>query len=298
MSKEYEGTAYLGVVGPENEIAECRDSIEKIRRRYGDGEIQFCRATKGYEARQLHLNNMMESHHDWLFLMDHDQVFPPDALERLRSHKVPYVSGYYTFRNAEEPRPVWIKPFTGKFPLEVWWGVPERGKLHKLGGSGWGCLLVHREVIEATRKVLKGELEIIEDDMDIYPYDLGRVMRAIGGLKNLLKERPSESTLYPALGAHVSALNDEIKMLTGVKHEIVGSDIRFPIYALKAGYQLWGDPDVACGHMMNFNIMPQYYESLFESKSQEELNDIKKERARRLRKVRREWGDYVKGQME
>jgi hypothetical protein len=68
--------------------------------------------------------------------------------------------------------PIWFKPYVGKFPYEIWIGHPERNKLHKIGASGWGCVLVHREEILAVRALMKGEAEIAEDDMDLWPYDL------------------------------------------------------------------------------------------------------------------------------
>ena len=79
--REYTGTVYVGVVGGDTESGECRDSIEKIYLRPGDEGPIFYRATKGYEARQLHLNNWIEKTvHPFMLLLDHDMVFPVDVL--------------------------------------------------------------------------------------------------------------------------------------------------------------------------------------------------------------------------
>ena len=257
LNNRYEGPVYIGVVGPEEENGVCRDSIENIQRREGDSRPVYIRATKGFEARQIHLDNFKrEARYSFLLLLDHDQIFPPDTLERLRSHKLPYVSGYYMRRRYQPIMPVWFtagKP--GVMPMYPMTSEPERGKLHPLGASGWGCILVHREVIEAVQPLLKGEAEIIEDDMDVYPYDLPRIMTAIKGLEALAESKPEPVNLYPAMEAHIEALREEIRPLRVMKDN-VGSDIRFPFYARLAGYQLYGDPDVRCGHMLNYPLSP------------------------------------------
>jgi len=63
---------------------------------------------------------------------------------------------------------VWFEPFDGVWPLMPFTDDPERGRLHELGASGWGCILLHRDVIEGTRPYLDGYQEVLEDAM----YDL------------------------------------------------------------------------------------------------------------------------------
>ena len=259
MTKEYGGTVYLGTVGSDTEVGAARDSIEKVQRRAGDSLITYVRATKGYEARQLHFNNFIEGKHDFLFLMDADQIFPADALERLRSHKLPYISGYYLRRRHAPILPVWYEYGPrGKWPMQPMTRDPERGKLTKLGASGWGCILVHREVVLAVEKLLKGEPFVIEDDMDLWPYDLPRVMAAVKALELLRDTRPDEANLYPAMAEHIRVLREEIRPLRVVK-DSVGSDLRFPFFAREAGYTLWGDPEVRCSHVLNYPLHPDDY---------------------------------------
>lgn len=259
--KEYTGSVYIGVVGPEMEYGECRDSIQQMRIRPGDEGPHFIRATKGFEARQMHLNKFIrEGKHEFLFLMDHDQTFPPDALERLRSHKLPFVSGYYMRRRYQPIMPVWYEYGPkGKMPMIPMLTNPPRGQLIKLGASGWGCMLVHRDVILAVRSLLKGEPEIIEDDMDVRPYDLGRVMRAIGELHKLAQTQPALD-IYPLLREHVQTLRAEIRPLRADKATTIGSDIRFPFFAREAGYDLMGDPDVRCGHALIYPLSGDDYD--------------------------------------
>lgn len=232
-------TVYTGVVGPSMDYSQGWQSIVNMRRRPGDAMPRFINATKGYEARQLHINSFMESTHEWLLMLDHDMIFAPDTLERLLAHGVPFVSGLYMRRAWAPMAPVWFLP-GDEWPMMPWVDNPERGRLHELGGSGWGCILLHREVITNTRPLLKGEPEVIEDDMDIWPYDLDRVMAAL------------------AVG-DIDALRDEIRPLRGDKSGVVGSDIRFPFFARQAGYTLWGDPDVRPKHIVHYPLSPDDY---------------------------------------
>lgn len=225
--KQYTGSVYIAVVGSENEPGICRDSIENIARRAKDTRPQFIRATKGYEARQMHLNKWYnETKHPFIFFLDHDMLFPPFALERLRAHKKPYVSGFYMRRTIRPVYPVWFEQGQpGVMPMRPLTAVLERDKTYPIGASGWGCMLIHRDVIAAMKPILKGEPEIIEDDMDVYPYDMKEVI----------------------------AGREKIQPLRGVK-DTVGSDIRFPFYARLAGFDLMGDTGVCCEHVTNYPI--------------------------------------------
>jgi len=256
--KQYTGTCFIGAVGSDLEPGVCRDSIERITRRPGDEPPQFARGTKGYETRQTHINNFIDSRHDFLLMLDHDMIYLPDTLERLRQHQLPYVSGLYMRRSTQPMGYVWFRPFRA-WPMEPWAGEVKRGVLHKIGASGWGCILIHRDVILAVRELLHGEWEVLEDDMDVWPYDLVRVIGAIKGLQLLVDEKPALATLRPALAAHTEALEAEIKPLRADRDQI-GSDIRFPFFALQAGYQLFGDPDCRPGHIVHYPISPEDYE--------------------------------------
>lgn len=229
--KKYEGTCYIGVVGPETIPVLAVTSIMQMERRDGDGIPQFITATKGYVARQTLINNFMASEHDYILLLDHDMIFEKDTLERLRSHGLPYVTGYYMRRQFGPMYSVWFEPYSGEWPHMPFLHEPEKGRLYELGASGWGCILIHRDVIESTRKILKGEMDVIEDDMDVWPYDLAKVLNG----------------------------EEQIKPLRGVKYECVGSDIRYPFYARAAGYTLMGDPDVRPKHLLQYPLSPDDY---------------------------------------
>lgn len=282
MDQEYMGSVYVGVVGPEIETAECRDSIERIRLRQGDTGPHYIRATKGYEARQQHLNKFIESGQDFILMLDQDMYFEPDTLEKLRSHKLPYVSGLYMRRNWEQLAPVWYRKFDGKWPMLPWIGNIPKDTLHEIGASGWGCILIHKDVIMDTREILKGELEVLEDDMDVYPYDIYEIMRAINGLAWLVDNQKKIDSMY--IQACLDILQREIKPLRVIRTQI-GSDIRFPFYALQAGYQLMGDPNVRPGHNVQFPLNANMYEENFEEEDLERAKQKMAEMAGERRKV-------------
>ncbi len=254
--KKYYGSCYVGVVGGESENGPCRDSIDAIQTRKNDIGPLFIRATKGYEARQLHINNWYyDTKLPFIHLLDHDMIFQPDELERLRTHRLPYVSGFYMRRSLLPLAPVWFDDGEpGVMPLRPMTSIVENNMLYKIGASGWGCILIHRDVITATKKVLKGENEVIEDDMDIYPYDLKKVMKAINTLKY-----PTTNLTEKKVAHAIDTLAQEIRPLRAVK-DPVGSDIRFPFFAKLAGFQLWGDSGVNCGHGLSYSVSAVDYE--------------------------------------
>jgi len=286
--KKYEGTVYLGAVGSGIEHAICRDSIQRIEMRQGDTGVHFIRATKGYEARQSHINIFLQGGHDFILLLDSDMTFEPDTLEKLRSHKKPYVSGLYMRRNWQKLGTVWYRPFTGSFPFEPWVGKVSDG-LHEIGASGWGCILIHRDVILAVRELLKGEWEVLEDDMDIMPYDIRQIMRAINGLNKLCKKTEKIDTIE--VKAYVDVLRAEIVPLR-CDRGMVGSDIRFPFFAQLAGYQLLGDGSVRPGHVVDFPLDGNMYnlnfdDEQFEAAYQITHDEAEAERAQLRKQYRR-----------
>ena len=222
------GACYIGVVGSELELGQCRDSILNIEREAGDTDPLPHRATKGYEARQEHLNNWYnETDKPFILLLDSDMIFPADTLKRLRGHGLPYVTGFYMRRTLQPVAPVWFdRNPENTMPMRPMTAVLEDDKLYPIGAGGWGCVLIHRSVVTAMKTILRGEPEIIEDDMDVWPYD----WRAVNDGREVLR------------------------VLRGVK-DPVGSDIRFPFYARAAGFTLWGDTGVSCGHVINYPLV-------------------------------------------
>jgi len=252
MAKKYEGSCYIAVVGSVFENGPCRDSIEAIKREKKDTKPQYIRATKGFEARQMHLNKWYnETKHPFILFLDADMIFPENTLGRLRANKLPYVSGFYMRRTIRPVYPVWFEQgAVGEMPLKPMTAVFEKNRLYPIGASGWGCVLIHRDVVKAVKKVLKGEPEIIEDDMDLYPYDLPKLIAA----RNLIEHSLKGNQIEPDKAKEaLMTIIEEIRPLRGVKDN-VGSDIRFPFYAQIAGFPLVGDTGVLCEHVADYPI--------------------------------------------
>lgn len=290
--KRYEGSVYIGVVGPETEIGVCRDSILGIMRRATDSPPASIRATKGYEARQMHLDNFIASPHDFILMLDHDMVFPANTLERLLSHGLPYVSGEYMRRRFDPIAPVWFENAPKGQPVFTPWTMPTpENAVYPIGANGWGCVLIHRDVVMAVRGLLKGEQEVLEDDMDLYPYDLARIMQAVRGIKELADGGKAGPITHPvALKEFSKMLCEEIRPLRGVK-DTVGSDIRFPFFAKLAGYQLYCDSGVRCEHVINYPLSPVDFAATPQEKIVELQANIRKgmirERARIAKELKR-----------
>lgn len=229
-----------------------------IDRRDGDGVPTFIFATKGYESRQMHIDRFLSSDHDWLLLLDGDMVFPADALERLRSRGVKFISGYYLRRSYERPLPVWY-PYPDdpeSFDLQLWVDPPARGRLHKLAASGWGCILLHRDVVLATRALMAPERDVIEDDMDVWPFDAAELLQTVTELDQALTAGDFDAARRRS--ADIRSLVRPLRLKT----DPVGSDLRYPFFARQAGYDLFGDPDVRCGHMIEYPLDAADYDAL------------------------------------
>lgn len=250
----YSGTCYIGVAGGGEVIHfSAYASIMNMTRRDGDSLPQFIQGTKGYEVRQKHFNRFMESEHDYMLLLDGDMVFDVDTLERLRSHELPYVSGLYMYRTMNMQQ-IWFEPFSGEWPYKPMVKPPARNKLHHIGASGWGCILLHRDVVKDTRRILKGEPDVIEDDMDIWPYDISKIIEAQNSI--MAQDDKWEQT------GNIIELSSLIRPLRGDKSTIVGSDIRYPFYAMTAGHNLYGDPEVRPRHLLTYGLSPDDYEGI------------------------------------
>lgn len=216
-----DGTVYIGVASSDIQSVEAVNSVWQIQRRPGDGEPVFNLATKGAEAREKHIHAFLASRHDFILFLDGDMPLPFDALERLRSHGLPCISGLY-FRRTHDPMvlPIWYEDDPEfRWPMVPFRETPEAGRLYRLGGTGFGIWLIHRSVFEALDPILKGEAYVWQDDMDVWPYDLQAVAEG----------------------------RESLRILRGTRDQ-VGADLRLSFFIRVAGFTLWGDPEVDCGH--------------------------------------------------
>lgn len=79
---------------------------------------------------------------DYLFAVDHDITFAPDTLEKLLSHNVPIVSGVYRQRLPVHKIEIYDLNLQRMDIKDIY----NKG-LVEIGGCGFGCVLIKREVI-------------------------------------------------------------------------------------------------------------------------------------------------------
>jgi FkbM family methyltransferase len=127
---------------------------------------------------------------DYLFAVDHDITFEPDTLEKMLSHDKPIVSGVYRQR-----LPIQLIEIYDKNLQRMSINQVTNNKLTEIGGCGFGCVLVKKEV-----------------------------MVKIG---------------YPQFEYH-HALNH---------NETFSEDNDFCRKARKAGFSIWCDSSILCGHI-------------------------------------------------
>jgi hypothetical protein len=222
-----DGTCYIGVASGENVLVEASNSAISMYRRPGDEGPYFGLGTKGVETRERHIEAFLRSRHSWLLFLDGDMPIPQDALERLRSHGLPCVSGYYTQRKTAQVRHIWFEDDpTFSWPMLPFRGEPERNRLYRLGATGFGIWLIHRCVFEEVRKLIKHEPFCLQHDMAVWPYDLKEVLAGRESLRPLRGQQAGE----------------------------VGADVRLSFYIRQAGFEVWGDANVQCGHYVNYPL--------------------------------------------
>ncbi len=194
-------------------------------------------------------------------------------------HGKSFVTGYYLFRQVSPAlRPIWFQPPRGyAWPLPPVVEDPERGRLHELGASGWGCILLTRQCVEDTRRVLRGEPDVLEDDMDFWPYDVTAIVKALhaGDIATLRRE------LRPLRGNYAGG------------GRMVGSDVRYAWFAREAGHPLYGDPDVRCGHVALYPVHPDDYSESYATLGAAERAGLRVDLERRLGAMHAEFGELM-----
>jgi hypothetical protein len=247
LNKRYRGTAYLSVATPGTVVGAAKQSINHLRRRPGDSTINWYEHTKGMDAREDAVKDFLASRHDWILFMDGDMLLPDYALERLRSHGFACVSGHYMRRTYNPPIPIWYEDdrqdgWEYIWPMMPFRQKPAKGRLYRLGATGFGCWLIHREVIEAVKPMLCGERVVWEDHMAFWPMPV--------------KEKAAGKKLRPLR----------------LDYETVGADLRLSFFIRVAGYTIWGDPAVDCGHyidypltLMDRNISPEFDQGFYKA---------------------------------
>ena len=90
---------------------------------------------------------------DALVTVEHDMVLPPDALAKLTETRAPVVYGTYMLRHGSKVLNVWryegeknLGQSLSIYPREL--ELLKRAKVGRVSGTGWGCTLIRRSVLE------------------------------------------------------------------------------------------------------------------------------------------------------
>jgi FkbM family methyltransferase len=101
----------------------------------------------GYAVDQVRnlIASWVVNSYDYLFAVDHDVTFAPDTLKKMLSHDKHVVSGIYRQRLEPQVIEIYDKNFRN-VPYESL----ANGGLIEIGGCGFGCVLVKKEVLESV----------------------------------------------------------------------------------------------------------------------------------------------------
>lgn len=83
--------------------------------------------------------------YDYLFAVDHDVTFAKDTLRKMLDHDKDIISGIY--RQRLEPQRIEIFGFDGQ---RIDYNTVHGKDLVQIGGCGFGCVLVKKEVFDAV----------------------------------------------------------------------------------------------------------------------------------------------------
>lgn len=144
---------YVALIGGELEHRHAVQSQHALKFKPGD-KLATYEVTRGDTAREQAIRDFLDTDYDRLLLLDSDQHFHRDTLERLRAHDLDVVAGLY-FRRMVPLVPVAYYP-SEEWPLCPMWVYPRAG-LVEIGGHGFGCVLIKRRVLELIGDTLKPE---------------------------------------------------------------------------------------------------------------------------------------------
>ena len=127
----------------------------------GNERIHYDRATVSYHsfARNSLVDRMKG---DWIFMLDTDLKFEPDALTRMVNlmykHNVDVVTGLYQFKSHPYSPVMYISHKGQNQMLGKW---DDKVDLIEIGSSGAGCLLIKSSVIKKIKDSKENAFDII-----------------------------------------------------------------------------------------------------------------------------------------
>ena len=123
------------------------------------GDTLMIRAyTRGDQSRTALWEDFKGSDAEWILFVDGDQSIPDYALRRLLSHKKKCVSALYFRRQWDPVVPIAFKDDpTFQWPMMPLYDYPRGNRLIKCGATGFGCWLIHKQVLLDAHKMMLEE---------------------------------------------------------------------------------------------------------------------------------------------
>ena len=124
------------------------------------GDVLMIRAfTRGDQSRTALWEDFRASDANWILFVDGDQEIPDYALRRLLSHKKKCVSALYFRRQMDPCVPIAFQNDpTFQWPMMPLYNYPRGNHLIKCGATGFGCWLIHRQVLLDAHKAMCDEI--------------------------------------------------------------------------------------------------------------------------------------------
>jgi len=149
---------YIAVATSDTQHVKSLKSCYGLNRRDGDGLFFPDAFATGHVTRgNLALDFLGKPAYDAIMPLDADQIHPEGMLEHLResmeTNDLDMVCAHYYRRQTRPVQSLCYELGDGSWPFLPMLHPPRSG-LHEIGSSGFGCVLIHRRVMEAVQDYL------------------------------------------------------------------------------------------------------------------------------------------------
>ena len=144
---------FVAGVSSERQFVTSLDSFEEITIQPGDERKKNYTSRGDYARAKLCDEFLRRKEFNAIFLADLDMVYPQGVLEQLRFHDLDMVTGHYFKRKNNPIESIVSISSDGTWPYYPLLEIPDDG-LHEIACTGFGNVLIKREVVEAVKKMV------------------------------------------------------------------------------------------------------------------------------------------------
>lgn len=158
MEETGKGTVLVAVPGPELAFSVTRPAIARVKAPPGSFRVDKPGHRSEYARTELIDHFLIETQHEWIFLLDSDMQPEEDTLQRLLEHQKPIITGLYLYRG-KPAFPAIRRDYDAYaargWPSEAFLDFP-KDALFRVGAVPFGALLVHRSAFVQAAPVFHG----------------------------------------------------------------------------------------------------------------------------------------------